>query len=310
MTQVFTRRRLLQAGAGTAFVLGAAQAPKRVFANNGVNVVTTLGQIADPVANIVGESGTVTALMGAGTDPHLYKPTAGDISRLEEANIVLYGGLELEGRMGDTLAHLARQDKTVVAVSETVDTSRLIQEADEAWDPHLWFNVELWRDALSSIPDVLAEKDPDNEDLFQQNWEDYAQTLTELDEYVMEQSEQIPESQRVLVTAHDAFGYFGDRYGFEVHGIQGMSTATEASASDIQDLADFLTERNIPAIFVESSVSHSTIEALREATNSRGWKVSIGGELFSDAMGEDGTPEGTYEGMVRHNIDTIVAALS
>lgn len=272
-------------------------------------MVATIGQIADPLTNIVGDVGDVSELMGAGTDPHLYNPTAGDIRLLENANVILYGGLDLEGRMGDTFEHLSRQGKTIVAVCETVDRSLLIQEAENAFDPHLWFDLSLWSTALSSVPQTLADLDEENAETYLQNWEAYAMLLEELDAYVMEQVETVPEQQRVLVTAHDAFGYFGERYGFEVYGIQGMSTASEASAADIQDMADFLTEREIPAIFVESSVPHSTIEALEKATESRGWKVSIGGELFSDAMGEQGTPEGTYEGMIRHNIDTIAAAL-
>lgn len=310
INQKASRRRFMQAAGIVALASATATLPLGAFAESNVSVVTTIGQIADPVSNILGDGGEVTALMGAGTDPHLYKPTAGDIRRLESANVILYGGLHLEGRMGDTLQHLSGQGKAVLAVSEAVDTSLLIQEGEDAFDPHLWFDVSLWETALSSIPKVLADTFPDNANLYHQNWEEYAQTLTDLDTYVVEQIDRIPEEGRVLVTAHDAFGYFGERYGFEVYGIQGMSTASEASAGDIQELADFLTDRQIPAIFVESTIPHSTVEALQQATNSRGWDVSIGGELFSDAMGEDGTPEGTYEGMIRHNVDTIVNALS
>lgn len=275
----------------------------------GIKVTTTVGMIADAVRNIGGDLVNVTSLMGPGVDPHLYKPSAGDISKLESADAILYGGLHLEGRMIDVLEHLLENRTAGVAVSETVDPSQII-ETDGAPDPHLWFDVALWNEALASIPSLLVEIDAANATTYEQNWETYSTLLSELDVYAQEQIATIPEGQRVLVTAHDAFNYFGRRYGMEVRGIQGMSTASEAGAKDIQDLADFLTERQIRAVFVESSVPHKTIEALQKACESRDWPVEIGGELYSDAMGEDGTPEGTYEGMVRHNVDTIVGALT
>lgn len=316
MQRHMTRRRLVQAGGGLLAATAITGLPRSVTraqnGEGGLDIVTTIGQIADPTANIIGDVGQVAALMGPGVDPHLYNPTAGDIGRLEGADVILYGGLHLEGRMGDTLEHLSSRGTTVLAVSETVEEDRWLsgEELDLAHDPHLWFDVLLWHDALSSIPSVLAELDSDNASTYEENWSAYSELLLELDAYVVEQAEIVPEDRRVLVTAHDAFGYFGERYGFDVRGIQGISTASEASASDIQDLADFLVEREIPAIFIESTVPTSTIEALQAAANSRGWTVDVGGELFSDAMGEDGTPEGTYEGMIRHNIDTIVAALT
>lgn len=308
----FTRRHLIGASIGASVLAGSSRFGKDVFADEGLTIVATIGQIADPVANIVGEHGAVSGLMGPGIDPHLYSPTVGDVRSLESADVILYGGLDLEGRMGDTLTHLSRQGTRVLAISETVDTELFIQEGENAFDPHLWFDVTLWTEALSSIVPVLIETESNHEiaTAFENNWNTYAQELAHLDEYVVDKVNQIPEDQRVLVTAHDAFGYFGSRYGFEVYGIQGMNTASEASAGDIQTLADFLTEHQIPAIFVETSIPPSTIEALQKATESRGWDVSIGGELFSDAMGEEGTPEGTYIGMIKHNIDTISSALT
>lgn len=274
-----------------------------------IAVTTTVGMIADAVKNIGGDLVTVTSLMGAGVDPHLYKPSAGDIDKLENADAIFYGGLHLEGRMVDVLEQILAGGKVGAAVSETVDPDQII-EMDGAPDPHLWFDVALWSEALASIPEQLAALDSENATTYESNWTTYQSALTALDTYAMEQIGTIPEEQRVLVTAHDAFNYFGRRYGMEVRGIQGMSTASEAGAGDIMDLADFLAERQIKAIFVESSIPHQTIEALKEAVTSRGWSIEIGGELFSDAMGEDGTPEGTYEGMVRHNVDVIVGALT
>lgn len=277
-----------------------------------IKVTTTVGMITDIVRNVGGERVEVTGLMGPGIDPHLYKASAGDVGKLDGADIIFYGGLELEGRMTDTLVRIARSGKLTVPVSEDIAEDRLREPAEfqGKYDPHIWFDVTLWMEAAKTVEMQLAIYEPESADLFQANLDDYLGQLEELHAYVQEQIDRIPEEQRVLITAHDAFGYFGDQYGMDVRGIQGTSTATEASANDIQELADFIAERQIPAIFVESSVPPATIEALREAVRSRGFDVTIGGELFSDAMGEDGSPEGTYEGMVRHNVDTIVSALA
>lgn len=304
-----TRRRLIQRGAGIIVAGMALPAIRPAFASERLRITSTVGMIADPLSQIGGDLVEISQMMGAGVDPHLYKPSASDVSKLEQADVIFYGGLHLEGRMGDTLSHLEKSGTRTVAVSETVPEDQLLV-LDGQPDPHLWFDVALWQTALSVIPTTLAELDDAHADQYTLNWDTYSSSLTELDDYVTQQAATVPEEQRVLVTAHDAFGYFGRRYGFEVRGIQGMSTATESSARDIQDTADFLTDRKIPAIFVESSIPHDTIKALQAACSSRGWEVAIGGELFSDAMGDDGTPEGTYEGMVRHNIDTIVAALT
>jgi len=250
--------------------------------------------------------------MGPGVDPHLYKPSAGDIGRLEDADIILYGGLELEGRMTDTFVRVARTGKPTVAVTQDIPEERLTEPEEFAgkYDPHVWFDVTLWMLAAQTINAELALLEPESAETFQANTDAYLAQMAELDRYVQEQIARIPEGQRVLITAHDAFGYFGLRYGLEVRGLQGTSTATEASANDIQALSDFIVERQIPAIFVESSVPPATIEAVQAAVGSRGFEVAIGGQLFSDAMGDAGTPEGTYLGMVRHNVDTIATALA
>ena len=276
-----------------------------------IRVTTTVGMINDIVRNVGGERVEATGLMGPGVDPHLYKPSASDIQKLEDADIIFYGGLQLEGRMTDTFERIARAGKPTVAVSEGIDPTRLRQppEFQGKYDPHLWFDVLLWQEAVVAVNTALATLDPTSKDLYQRNADAYLKQLDDLHNYVKEQIATIPEQSRVLITAHDAFGYFGQQYGMEVRGLQGTSTATEAGLNDVQTLANLIVDRKIKAIFVESSVPQATIEAVQKAAQSKGWDVTIGGTLFSDAMGNEGTPEGTYVGMVRHNVDTIVKAL-
>lgn len=281
--------------------------------NNGdppLQVVTTIAQLADAAQNIAGEHADVTPLMGPGIDPHLYTATEGDVDLLRNADIIFYNGLFLEANMDDVLVQLG-ESKTVVPVAEAIDEAELLPWADYAdeYDPHIWFDVELWMVVVETIRDTLIAEDPDNAEAYTANAADYLAQLEELHAYVSEQAQRLTPEQRVLVTAHDAFHYFGAAYGFEVRGLQGISTATEAGAADVRDLANLIVERQVSAIFIESSVPIRNVEAMQAAVRSQGFEVEIGGELFSDAMGEAGTPEGTYIGMVRHNIDTIVAAL-
>ena len=273
-------------------------------------VVTTIGMITDVVKNVGGDRVEVIGLMGPGVDPHLYKASAGDVQKLDSASLIFYNGLHLESKMGDLLNVGKYRDKTF-AVTDAADRSLLLTppEFEGQYDPHLWFDVTLWMKAVGKVRDILSEFDSDNTLMYWSNAERYLAKLAELHEYVKAQAERVPPQQRVLVTAHDAFNYFGKAYGFEVRGLQGISTATEAGIADVQELATFIAERQIPAIFVESSVSTRSLEAVKAAVKSKGFNVEIGGELFSDAMGNEGTPEGTYIGMVRHNIDTIVKAL-
>ncbi len=273
-------------------------------------VVTTIGMITDIVKNVGGDRIEVIGLMGPGVDPHLYKASAGDVQKLHSASLIFYNGLHLEGKMGDLLAKMPGTTRTV-AVTDAVDRSLLLTppEFEGQYDPHLWFDVMLWMKAVGKVRDALNELDPDGALAYRSNAERYTAKLAELHEYVKRQAARVPSEQRVLVTAHDAFNYFGKAYGFEVRGLQGISTATEAGIADVQTLAAFVAERRIPAIFVESSVSSRSLEAVKAAVKSKGFDVEIGGELFSDAMGDEGTPAGTYIGMVRHNIDTIVQAL-
>jgi manganese/zinc/iron transport system substrate-binding protein len=274
-------------------------------------VTATIGMITDVARNIGGDHIRVNGLMGPGIDPHLYKPSAGDIIQLGNADLILYGGLHLEGRMSETFEKISESGrKPTVAVSESIPEEQLIVVGEgPTWDPHVWFDVSLWRIVAETIAESLIEMFPAHADTFAENAERYLAKLDELDAWVFAQVERLPESQRVVVTAHDAFSYFGRRYGFEVRGLQGLSTASEAGAGDVQELADFLAEREIRAMLVESSVPPATIEAVQAASRARGWDVAIGGELYADAMGEEGTADGTYIGMVRHNVTTIVTAL-
>lgn len=275
-----------------------------------LKVTTTIGMIADVVNNIGGEHVEAIGLMGPGVDPHLYKASQGDIRKLDEADVIFYNGLHLEGKMAEMLEKVGKS-KTTVAVSSQLGETELRSDPSGAGvhDPHIWFNVRNWISAAQVIRDTLVEKDPTNAENYKKNAADYLAKLEELDRYAKEQIASIPEASRVLVTAHDAFGYFGDAYGIKVMGLQGMSTASEYGTKDVSNLRNYLVDNKIKAVFVESSVPKKSIEAVIEGAKQMGHDVAIGGELFSDAMGKKGTVEGTYIGMVRHNVDTIVHAL-
>lgn len=276
-----------------------------------INVVATTGMIADAVQAVGGSKVDVTALMGPGVDPHLYRATQGDVRALAAADMIFYNGLTLEGRMVDIFARMSRL-KPTVAVADAVPVEFLLEAEDypSEYDPHVWFDAELWRYAVLRIEEALAENDPENANLYRANAEVYLAKLDELHSYALRRIQEIPEEQRVLVTAHDAFGYFGRAYGIEVVGLQGISTDTEIGLRDVQDLVEMVVERGIPAIFIETSVPTRSIEAVVEGARRRGQDVSIGGELFSDALGARDTPAGTFFGMFQHNVDTIVNALA
>ncbi|MFC5647587.1 metal ABC transporter solute-binding protein, Zn/Mn family [Paenibacillus solisilvae] len=277
-----------------------------------IKVTTTVGMITDVVNQVGGEHVEVTGLMTAGVDPHLYKASQGDIEKLDKADIIFYNGLHLEGKMVEIFEKIAKK-KTTVAVSEYIDHTTLRTGAqngmDTEYDPHIWFNVKHWMKATESIRDTLIKHDPEHAADYQKNTESYLNQLQQLNDEVAEKIRTIPEESRILVTAHDAFGYFGDAYGLKVMALQGMSTASEAGTKDVTDLRDFLVEKKIKAIFIESSVPRKAIDAVIQGAKQKGHELLIGGELFSDAMGEEGTMEGTYIGMVRHNVETIVKAL-
>ena len=275
---------------------------------NKMSVVTTIGMIGDVAANIGGERVEVYSMMGAGVDPHLYKAKAGDLTRLNKADLILYNGIHLESKMGDVLEKLSKT-QNIKAIEDGISEEILIT-VDQAHDPHIWFDVSNWMLASHVILEALVITDPSGESIYRANHASYLKKLEDLDAYTKQKAMTIPQENRILITAHDAFNYFGRAYGFEVKGLQGISTVDEAGTSDVRDLADFIAKNQIRSLFVESSVSPKSIQALQAAVKSRGWDVEIGGELFSDAMGNAGTLEGTYIGMVTHNIDTIVAGLS
>ncbi len=273
-------------------------------------IVATTGMIADAARNIVQDQAEVEAMMGPGVDPHLYKATRDDLTLLRKADLVLYNGLHLEGKMGEVLEKLARQ-KPVMAVGEAIDPS-LIQPDETgtaAIDPHIWFDVQIWIKVVEQISQRLQKENPQQAEFYQKNAQIYLEKLEKLNQTVQAQIQSIPPSQRVLITAHDAFGYFGKAYEIEVKGLQGISTVSEFGLKDISSLVDFIVERKIKAVFVESSIPRKSLEAVVKGCQNQGHAVKIGGTLFSDAMGEADTPEGTYIGMVRHNVRTIVEGL-
>ena len=291
-------------------LIGCAGQPSSTEDDGRIKVVTTIGQLTDTVSIVGGDLVNVTGLMGPGIDPHLYVATESNVGLLQEAEIIFYNGLFLEAQMNDILEQLAK-NKHVVPVGENIPTDKLLDSPiyQDEHDPHIWFDVSIWMQVVEVVRDTLTEYDPENSTTYQENAAAYLLELENLHAYVLDQASKIPEEKRVLITAHDAFNYFGQAYGFEVLGLQGISTAAEAGTGDVQTLAEFIVEHQIPAIFIESSVPVRNIEALQAAVASIGFQVEIGGELFSNAMGNVGTFEGTYIGMVSHNIDTIASAL-
>ena len=274
-------------------------------------ITATIGMVADIVRQVAGDRGDVTAIIGEGVDPHLYVPTRSDVAALMEADIVFYSGLLLEGKMTDTLIKVARSGRPVHAVTELVDESVLLAPEEFAghFDPHLWMDVSGWILAVDAVTGALAEFDPAGADGYRERADAYRATLDELHDYALHAVGSVPEQQRILVTAHDAFNYFGRAYGLEVEGIQGMSTESEAGLDRINRLVDLLVTRQIGAVFVETTIAERNVRALIEGAAARGHTVAVGGELFSDAMGQPGTYEGTYVGMLDHNITTVARAL-
>lgn len=275
-----------------------------------LTIVTTTGMIADAARQVGGDAVTVRALMGPGVDPHSYRQTRSDIVALTKADLVLWHGLYLEAQLEDFMMGLARR-RNVVAVAESLPKSELIahKDYDGKFDPHVWMVPEIWRGVVVAVRDALIAARPEREADFRANTERHLAEIDALTAYARNALQSVPSSSRVLVTAHDAFNYFGRAFGFEVVGIQGISTQSEAGLRRIREVVDLLVERKIVAVFVETSVSDRNVRALIEGAAARGHKVEIGGELFSDAMGEPGTYEGTYIGMIDHNVTVITRAL-
>ncbi|WP_170603077.1 metal ABC transporter solute-binding protein, Zn/Mn family [Ruegeria arenilitoris] len=287
-----------------------AALPFAVWAQPPLKVVATTGMIADAARQVGGEQIEVRGLMGPGVDPHAYRQTRSDIVAMTRADLILWNGLYLEAQMEDFFHDLGRK-RTVVAVAEGVDPSKLRAHDDYAdkFDPHVWMTPDLWRDVVLEVQAALTLARPEAAESFASNAQLHLAELDRLTKYAQDTLGSVPDNSKVLVTAHDAFGYFGDSFGFEVLGIQGISTQSEAGLNRIGELVDLLVDRKISAVFVESSVSDRSMRALIEGASAKGHAVAIGGELFSDAMGEAGTYEGTYIGMLDHNITVIASAL-
>lgn len=292
-----------------AFTFGATPlqaAPKKYP----YEVVTTVGMVNDIVRNVAGDKAQCKAVMGAGVDPHLYKPTRDDVSAMTRADAVFYSGLMLEGKMADTLVKVARS-KPVFAVTELIDEKTLLEPADfnGHYDPHVWMDPSAWARCVEAVGKSLEEYDPANADLYKKNAAAYAERCQALHAYGQKVLATVPKESRVLISSHDAFNYFGRAFDLQVLGVQGLSTESEAGLQRINELVDFIVKNNVRAVFVESSVSPKNIEALVAGVRARGGELKIGGELFSDAMGAEGTYEGTYLGMLDHNITLVTRAL-
>lgn len=293
-----------------SFLAACSSATKNKNDDQKLYILSTTGMIDDAVARIAGDLVAHDALMGPGVDPHLYKATQGDLSKLNKADLIFYNGLHLEGKMGDIFEKLSRR-KNIQSIGDRLppELLRISSEFSNGKDPHIWFNVSLWMEAVKIVEKALVTLDKEHADVYHKNTANYLEELKNLHEEVRRKIAAIPVDQRILVTAHDAFGYFGEAYGIEVKGLQGISTVSEYGLKDIGDMVDMITEKKIKAVFVESSVPAKALEAVVEGCELKGHQLVIGGELFSDAMGDKNTPEGNYIGMVKHNTNTIYKAL-
>ena len=277
--------------------------------NYPIKVGTTVGMVADIVRVVAGDKAEVKNIIGSGIDPHVYNPTRSDVAILLKSDIIFYSGLLLEGQMSDILVKVSRK-RPVYAVTELLQKDYLLHDSEtNHHDPHVWMDVQGWMKAVEVVKDAMVAFDPPNKEFYDKNAQQYLNKLKQLDNYARRAIGSIPQKQRILVTAHDAFNYMSRAYDIEVLGIQGISTESEAGIKDINRIVDVLVNRKIPAVFVESSVSDKNVKALIEGAASRGHQVQIGGELFSDAMGPPGTYEGTYIGMIDHNATLIATAL-
>jgi len=284
---------------------------KLYLGNRQIKVVATTTMIADLLNNAGKGRVLVESLMGPGIDPHSYEPRESDVSRLMDADVVFYNGIHLEGKMADLFEESAKK-KHVFAIADGLLPEDIRKEIQtNTPDPHIWFDVQLWIKCLEFVNAKLIEIDPDNSSIYETNKKNYSATLNELHQYVKQQADKVPKEQRVLITAHDAFGYFGNAYGFQVRGVQGINTVAEANSGEIGSLATFMVKNKVRAFFVESSVPRKNLEKLKEvaALLDPNFMLSSGGELYSDALGSKNSAAGTYEGMVKHNIETIVKAL-
>lgn len=283
-----------------------------VSPENPLQVVATTSMIADLVRQVGGDVVHVDGLMGPGVDPHLYQASEGDVSAMTGADLILFNGLHLEGKMVDIFEQMQARGLNVHAITEGIEPDQLLSSElfTGSFDPHIWFDPVLWQRAALTVGDILAATDSVHADAYRSRASVYADSLSGLFEQARQDLSVIPPTNRVLITSHDAFGYFGRAFDLEVRGLQGISTALEAGTSDVRDLAEFVAENRIPALFVESSISPRGIQAVREAVLARGFDVRIGGTLYGDALGSPGSPEDTYMGMFRSNVETIASGLA
>lgn len=293
----------------TFALLASCSTPEKSTSGK-LKVVATTGMLYDAVLNIAGDKVESEAIMGPGVDPHLYKATQGDLAKFKQADVIIYNGILLEGKLTEVLEKLGRQ-QPVFSVGDAIPTTMLLSAVGyaDAYDPHVWFDVSRWKMVVAEISSALCKVDSANTVSYQENTATYLSKLDSLNDFVKTRIQEIPSDQRILITAHDAFGYFGDAYGMKVEGLQGISTVADFGLKDIANIIDTIIENNIKAIFVETSVSEKSINAVIVGCREKGHDVKIGGYLYSDAMGEFGTVEGTYIGMFKKNVNTIVEAL-
>ncbi|MDZ7802037.1 MAG: zinc ABC transporter substrate-binding protein [Trueperaceae bacterium] len=296
---------LAAAIAAVALLPGAASAQKAP-----VRVLATVGMIADVAENVGGACVEVTQLMGPGVDPHLYQASARDVRAFRDAELILYAGYSLEGQLGAVLERFSDQKPTLAVAPASITPDELITTQDVyGIDPHLWMDASLWSRIAPSIAGAVAELAPDCADAMHANADAYVARLQALHDWAGDALATIPEGQRLMVTAHDAFAYFGRAYALEVAGIQGISTESEAGVADIREMARLVAERDVPAIFIETTINPRTIQAVIDAARDRGHQIQIGAELYSDAMGEPGTAAGTYIGMIYENTVNVTREL-
>ncbi|WP_312097946.1 metal ABC transporter solute-binding protein, Zn/Mn family [Niallia sp.] len=291
------------------FLTGCSAESTESKGDDKLTIVTTIAQIAEPMSVIGGDKVEVQSLMGPGVDPHLYTATQGDIQKMENADIIFYSGLHLEANMVKVFEEIGKT-RSVLAIGEVNPEEKLLKDEKGAIDPHIWFDIDLWKESLDAATNELKKALPDDSDYFEKNKQEYFAKLDALKEEAKAQMETLPEDKRVLVTAHDAFGYFGRMLDIEVVGLQGLSTEAEIGLSDIEETIQLLVEHQVPAVFIESSINPASINAVIEGAKKEGLDIELGGELFSDAMGDADTEEGTYIGMYKHNVSTIYQALS
>ena len=310
--RIITDMRFFLLSALLIFCAACTESSGSIKREGTIKVVTTTALIWDLVENIAGEKAETISLMGTGVDPHLYKASAGDVGKLAGADMIFYNGLHLEGKITDVLGQMRKSGIFTVGVADGIDKSLLLslEEYEGYYDPHIWFDVTLWKKAAKVVMEAFSLYDPQNARIYKRNAESYLKELDLLQAYIQKRIATLQPERRVLITAHDAFSYFGRGYGFEVMGLQGISTDSEASVADIRNLSKTITERKIPAVFVETSISPRYMRALQASVKARGFDVEIGGSLYSDSMGSLGTEEGTYIGMFKSNVDTVVESLN